>query len=463
MTRSQLEAACKDFIYTMDLKDGPEGKKKPLELTVEMEEKDFLDIIKKAIPWIEPGDVFQPETLEVIDIITGKKKDENKVKPKKLKVDPKDEEIDAKKDELPPAPTLMDEITATESIKELKLIAQAEPEFKAIRGKLSSFKDIDSLREEMVWLLTGAKVPKSVVEQELPIVEKTQQQIAERLHEKLEKKPIKNPIIVEKEIIIPEDSYPAGNLITDISIIKEKSPFNTLFAIDPDTYGAVVANMDINGYDPAFPIILWNDIVVDGHTRLIAARTLGLKEIPVQQKEFENEKQALDYAIHNQRDRRNLSEAEILHCIEAIDAPISKKEAGSKGGKISKTPSGSKIVDASKTKTHVETAKKLKIGQTKVLDARTVLADADAKADVESGKKTISKAAKEVREKKAVLTAPKKEVKEDNSNKSMVDAAVATLRKFAGTSQEISALAEDADITFEEWTGAGIWMQRRKI
>jgi hypothetical protein len=38
---------------------------------------------------------------------------------------------------------------------------------------------------------------------------------------------------------------------------------------------------------------------------------------------FGNESEALAYAIHNQRNRRNLTEAELLRCIEAKEAGIS--------------------------------------------------------------------------------------------------------------------------------------------
>ena len=60
-------------------------------------------------------------------------------------------------------------------------------------------------------------------------------------------------------------------------------------------------------------------MVVDGHTRLQAAMDLGLEEVPVHKKSFPDEDAALEYAIHNQRHRRNLTEAEILRCIEAVD------------------------------------------------------------------------------------------------------------------------------------------------
>jgi hypothetical protein len=37
------------------------------------------------------------------------------------------------------------------------------------------------------------------------------------------------------------------------------------------------------------------------------------------EKSFASEAEALAYAIHNQRDRRNLSDAELLRLIELVD------------------------------------------------------------------------------------------------------------------------------------------------
>ena len=75
---------------------------------------------------------------------------------------------------------------------------------------------------------------------------------------------------------------------------------------------------------------------------------MKIAEVPVIRQEFKDEKEALEYAIHNQRDRRNLSDAELLRCIEAIDAPMTKAEAGKKGG--SKTLKRNKYVRKRKSK-----------------------------------------------------------------------------------------------------------------
>jgi CxxC motif-containing protein len=146
----------------------------------------------------------------------------------------------------------------------------------------------------------------------------------------------------------------------------------------------------------------------------------------------------LEYAIHNQRDRRNMSDAELLACIEVLDEKMSRKEAGAKGGKK----------EAKAEPTHEKTAKTLKVSKTKVSEARAVLSDEKATAEVKAGKKTISKAAKEVRESKK----PVKEVKE--ITKTRLEAVAETIKSmYAEKELKIQDVIEESDILFEDWGG----------
>jgi len=79
--------------------------------------------------------------------------------------------------------------------------------------------------------------------------------------------------------------------------------------------------MLVNGYDESKPITIWREhnIVIDGHVRLRAAQNIGLKSVPVVELDFEDEHSALEYAIHNQRDRRKLDDPIILHLIKKFD------------------------------------------------------------------------------------------------------------------------------------------------
>jgi hypothetical protein len=69
--------------------------------------------------------------------------------------------------------------------------------------------------------------------------------------------------------------------------------------------------MEKNGFDNFKPIDVWQGIVIDGNSRFKAAIMAGIKEVAVYEHNFRNQEEALEYAIHNQRDRRNITDAEI--------------------------------------------------------------------------------------------------------------------------------------------------------
>lgn len=181
-----------------------------------------------------------------------------------------------------------------------------------------------------------------------------------------------------------------------IEEIKTQKPFNSIFDIDDAVLQAIKENMEKQGYDEAFPIVLWGNIVIDGHTRLEAARQAGIKDVPVIQYEFNSEQHALEYAIHNQRNRRNLTQAELLRCIEALDKKMTRAEAGAMKGKSIFTSK-----NASEP-SHKKTAKKLGIGASTISNARTILDSNNEgiKNKVASGEISIKKAAIELRKEK---------------------------------------------------------------
>jgi ParB family chromosome partitioning protein len=276
--------------------------------------------------------------------------------------------------------TVEEIIKTSHDLKELKDICLAEPQFKGIRGKIASYKEIEVLREDMLWCLMPKSVP-------------------EILHDKLEAEPIKTTVeeVAEKHSIIIDDPIKEKNEIS-IEKVIQKDPFQSLFVINPITLASIEESIKKNGYDTAFPIILWKGVLIDGYTRLKAAQLASLEWIPFEEKDFKDEQEAIEYSIHNQRDRRNISEAELLKCISLLDKPMTKKEAGKKGG-------GTKVAKEEKIEaTHKTTAKILGVSESKITDARVVLKDEKATEEVKSGKKTISQAAKEIKEKK-----PKKE------------------------------------------------------
>lgn len=173
----------------------------------------------------------------------------------------------------------------------------------------------------------------------------------------------------------------------NIEFLKTAPPFRDLFPINEKVLDRVYWDMQKNGYDRSQPIVVWeghDTTVIDGHTRLRAARKAKIFDVPVMPKAFSDENEALQYAIRCQRNRRNLKDFEIMKCMEELDKRKTKSEAGSMHGKLA--PNG-----ACSGKTADHTANLLGISTRKVERARAVLdrAPEEIKEAVKSGKMSI--------------------------------------------------------------------------
>ena len=193
----------------------------------------------------------------------------------------------------------------------------------------------------------------------------------------------------------------------NIDLLKTAPPFRDLFPINEKTLDLIYWDMQKNGYDRSQPIVVWeshDSIVIDGHTRLRAARNAGVFEVPVMLKPFPDENAALEYAIKCQRNRRNLKDFEIMNCLEELDKRMTKAEAGSNHGKLA--PFG-----ASFGKTAEQTANLLGISSRKVERTRTVMdrAPEEIKEAVKSGNMSIHAAYQQTVEKPKITPLTKDE------------------------------------------------------
>ncbi len=213
--------------------------------------------------------------------------------------------------------------------------------------------------------------------------------------------------------------------------IKIACPFDGLFSINPLVLARVQEDMEKRGYDPSQPINLWREgeVMIDGHTRLEAARRAGLEEIPIHYQSFDTEDAALTYAIHNQRHRRNLTDEEILRCIEALDRR--KTRGGDHKSDTfkekSKAPNGA--IDR-KEKSARRTAKLVGVSTRKVERARTVLADPQAAAEVSTGKKKISRAYKEIQANRKSQSKPEPAQKHDVERRTILQQALKEIQPW---------------------------------
>jgi hypothetical protein len=100
-------------------------------------------------------------------------------------------------------------------------------------------------------------------------------------------------------------------------------PFSELFPIRAAILDRIAESMARDGYDKAHPIVVWRarNLVVEGHTRRQAAIKAGVEPLAYL-RDFADEDEALLYAIASQRDRRNLTDAELVRCVEALDSRL---------------------------------------------------------------------------------------------------------------------------------------------
>lgn len=189
-----------------------------------------------------------------------------------------------------------------------------------------------------------------------------------------------------------------------ISEIKTVEPFNRIFPISDKVLASVVMDMRKNGFDPCHPVIVWKgkNTVIDGHTRLEAARLVGLQDIPIIERDFQDEDAAVEYAIRCQRERRNLTDADIARLVEELDL---RHQRG--GDHTSEKAKASCEAIAPAGKSAEQTAAIIGTSRAKVEKVRAIQTKAapEIKAAVAAGKMSINAAVKTTRKTKPKETA----------------------------------------------------------
>lgn len=168
--------------------------------------------------------------------------------------------------------------------------------------------------------------------------------------------------------------------------LKMEEPFRNLFPIRQTVLAEIIDDMNVNGFDFGHPIVVWKMIVVDGHTRLKAAIAAGLETVPVICRQFNDENEALEYAIRCQRNRRNLTNGELLQCLQQLDM---RKKAG--------RPANNSSCSMSRGKSSVDLGETLGISCKKVERLRAINAYAtdEIKEALRQGKYSINRAYEE--------------------------------------------------------------------
>lgn len=185
-----------------------------------------------------------------------------------------------------------------------------------------------------------------------------------------------------------------------IEKIKTAKPFSSLFPINPVVLESIAESMMVSGFDRAKPLIIWeeSELLIDGHTRLQAAKKAGVMDVPVVAHSFKNEDEAFDYAVRQQRDRRNLTDADIMRLVMVCDER--RKKGGDRKSDEAKSKPTSVGNDSGRNETSAHaTADRIGTNRGKVEAARKVIEKAPEpiKQAVLDGKMTINAAAKEAK------------------------------------------------------------------
>lgn len=198
----------------------------------------------------------------------------------------------------------------------------------------------------------------------------------------------------------------------ELSKLKDHDILKSLFPVDKKVLSCIYSDIGKNGFDKSKPINVWKNKIVDGYTRVLAARKAGVKEVPVCEHEFKDVDEAIEYAIHCQVARRNLTDAEIKSCVDVMDKrkkvgrPVSSnsKELQTKlapdGANLQRKPAIIKDSGSGKSegKSAKELAEKIGVSPRKIERTRAVLAKGseEDKEAVDKGELSINKAYEKV-------------------------------------------------------------------
>ena len=192
--------------------------------------------------------------------------------------------------------------------------------------------------------------------------------------------------------------------MVEISRLKFDKDFKELFAQEPEKVDRIAQDMREHGFDKSQPTIVTKDFsILDGNSRCLACPKAGITVVPVIVKDFADKNDALQYELHLQLDRRNLSDSEVFAMFKKLEE---MKQSAKSEGKSTEDFTDAKL------------AEQLKKSERQVQKMRELSKKADEQTlnKVSSGEITINQAYSEV--KKAEHPKNNKNNKNSSINKS---------------------------------------------
>lgn len=108
--------------------------------------------------------------------------------------------------------------------------------------------------------------------------------------------------------------------IVDVKQLKFDREFKNVFQQENDKVTEIANDMKINGFDRTRPIIVTESyIIVDGHSRFLAAKKAELQKVPVIIKKFDTRDETIEYEYKMQLNSRRLSDGEYFEAFIKLD------------------------------------------------------------------------------------------------------------------------------------------------
>ena len=106
----------------------------------------------------------------------------------------------------------------------------------------------------------------------------------------------------------------------DITKLHFDTDFKAVFNQEKDKVNEIARDMSINGFDKTRPIIVTEGyLIVDGHSRYMAAKKAGIKKVPIMYKQFDSRKETIEYEYKMQLNSRRLTDGEYFTAFIKLD------------------------------------------------------------------------------------------------------------------------------------------------
>lgn len=108
--------------------------------------------------------------------------------------------------------------------------------------------------------------------------------------------------------------------MVEVSQLRFDRDFKNVFQQENDKVTEIANDMAVNGFDKSRPIIVTETfIIVDGHSRFMAAKKAGLAKVPVIIKKFESRDETIEYEYKMQLNSRRLTDGEYFAAFLKLD------------------------------------------------------------------------------------------------------------------------------------------------